>query len=445
MSGTAVMPHPAPPVESRVDRSVRAFCAHLLREHLEELSFLVEQRRAWATTRLASTERLESLDERIAAHLDGLSTCGSAALTDAAASVAGGDPEEVFGIVGALLAAGELSQAESVVLALEAADTPRLVAAAEAAVWAAPAACEAWASRLLARGDGRTTRVAARIMGLRRAGDVRELERVAGLSEGDVTAFVWALARLPGTKRPALIGGMNAEPPATRRLALMGLLRQGNPADVARAVERVERLPWAALAVAVSAGPAALPRLRAMLDQSLGDRRDVLVALGVLGDVAAVPTLLATQVDGRLEPGAATGLHLITGAGITEPGAEEDDAPPTDGFTVPGLSLDPAAWAAAWQQAVPRLARPGRYRLGKIYRPAEVLAGLLESPVPGVLRELFAREVEIRYGVTVDYEPELPLEAQRRALARAAAQIPGAGGPAVIQTGHWQVVRGAGR
>lgn len=89
------------------------FRRDILEEHADEAGFLFRQRGRAFRSRLVDVAGLESLDERLRAHLDGLAVAGAEGWKVVAAGLADDDPAQVFvAAATALVAGGEDGRAE---------------------------------------------------------------------------------------------------------------------------------------------------------------------------------------------------------------------------------------------------------------------------------------------------------------------------------------------
>jgi hypothetical protein len=174
-----------------------------------------------------------------------------------------------------------------------------------------------------------------------------------------------------------------------------------------------------------------------------------LLALGLIGDPAAVPALLYHLRDDEHAETAALALHLVTGAEMfedipvrsepEEPVEADDDeevvaeppspAPPT---MVVRLLQDAALWTTWWEEHRLDFRDGVRYRLGEPVTPLSLLATLASERLPRTARQLAGEEMAIRYGCDVPFESDLFVRDQRKAIgdmeawARAGSFQPGA-------------------
>jgi HEAT repeat protein len=172
------------------------------------------------------------------------------------------------------------------------------------------------------------------------------------------------------------------------------------------------------------------------------------LALGLLGDPAAVPALLKNLRDEPLAERAAMGLHLITGADLfesvdvpieeaSEPDDDEDAGEPgsvAQPATVPRQRpiQDPAIWNAWWEDNRRGFAEGTRYRAGEPASPAALVAALRAEHLPTYVRQLAGDELAIRYACDVPFESDWFVRDQLRSIgemetwAMAGAFQPGA-------------------
>jgi len=164
-----------------------------------------------------------------------------------------------------------------------------------------------------------------------------------------------------------------------------------------------------------------------------------LLALGLLGDIVAVPYLIQylTVPDGAET--AARALDLITGANLYEevfiPEETEADELFEDemaafqkgepvknpngepaGESIVRLSENAVTWQEWWVENKSRFQAEIRYRNAQPYSPSCLLENLRSEQCPNRIRELVHHEFLIRYGCDIPFELEMPIQTQQRAI-----------------------------
>lgn len=161
---------------------------------------------------------------------------------------------------------------------------------------------------------------------------------------------------------------------------------------------------------------------------------DVL-ALGFLGDLSAVRALY-DLLDGDHASNAAIGLYLITGAELFEdvfvPDAIDpdelfddekmeagDSTPgPSTGITLRKLREKKEDWNGWWKANGERFMAGTRYRLGRPCSPATVLETMASTAMPGLVRQLAYEEMVIRYRLDAHFEVDMTARRQMEAITR---------------------------
>jgi uncharacterized protein (TIGR02270 family) len=313
---------------------------HLLEQHADEAAFLWTHRDFACGARHPSFDALSALDERLAAHLDGLRIAGEESIAICQARLPGGDPGELF--VAAALAAGGNDPRRLAEAIDRAAGTPHLERALVSALgWVPFAAIERVLPVLLSKQSPAPLRrlgVAAcaahrrhpgpmlaeaiadadprlRARALRAAGELGRAELLGAirleLSSDDEACRYWAAwsATLLGDTRAAL--------------ALSALATSGGEAGLRAADLALRRLP-----------PAAARERIEELRQSPEHARLAVAGAAALGDLALVPQLIEAMRDPALARLAGEAFTTITGIEIAGelvgPAPESAPALPSD-------------------------------------------------------------------------------------------------------------------
>lgn len=365
----------------------------LYREHLEDASFLFEQRLQWLedpTLELADVARLE---ERLEAHLDGLVVGSEQAWPRCRDALAHGDSGELHAAItvgcrndrtellvplGDRLARHDESAQRASGLAL-AAELPMGWCGAIAPTLAVPS----------------LQPVIARAIGYRRfeLGDAL----LSATMQRPEPWTLWALGELrhrPARDRLRVLAD-TADEPSTRRAATIAALKLG-------------------LRDVTSSDPivCALVDDDAKLAGPVDD--DLTVALALRGDARALAMLTELLGEDELAAAAAGALVLVTGAHLFEPDVEPDFAEligePEDP-TKPSR-LRPCRDAAVWREHVRELGDDAPRRMGARATVAASAQGIATLAVPLELRGYLCDELAIRHGVDVALRPDMGARVQ---------------------------------
>jgi hypothetical protein len=430
---------PLPP-DLTETRSGQGFRVGLYLEHLEEAASLWEQRPADRENPDLSWLDLAHDEGRMEAHLDALVLGGDLALAVCRQQATAGDAGQLHAALRVFCRYGRGALVGPAMEAVDPDDAEALDAMSDALVAEMPEAWEAGTLRLERLADPRWLRLAADLV-THRALPARGalLAALPGATGPARAAAVHALGRSSDAVPEAPLVALLHDDDADVRLeAGLALLRGGMPTGLAHVLPAI-RDDAALLPLLALAGHAtAVPWLSAHLvrpDPSL----DALLALGLLGDPAAVPALLAA-LDGPHPAAAAQALHLITGADLVDETFVEDvpaddelfdderealasgepivpaDAPPR-GTTLSALSVDPTRWRTWWGVRAPAFADAARFRLGWPAGPASQVASLASPLLPHAARGWVAEELVVRYRLPLAFETTWSVARQQAALA----------------------------
>jgi hypothetical protein len=411
------------------------FARELFDQHWSEAGWLYGRREVLELQgKLLSSDQWLDIEARADAHVVALQRGGRLVLDECERRTKVGDCGELHTAIRILCRGNHLGAFQAASARLDWRDPARAAAVADALAWDAP---EPWHERVgaMLAHEGTPEHALgplATVAALRgwALGDV--LVRVLERRVGDLAATADAVARLDAGKAfgaaamPFLSQLATADQePRVRCAAATAALQLDPRAVVAYLGQLVATEPWAAVPLALAAGPEAFGVLAAALERS-PQRSEILLGLGLLGHVDAVPLLvnaLATEADAGT---AAEALYLVTGAELHEEAHVVDDpadpdAEPGIGLLVMRLSRSRARWTA-WIDEHGPWSSPGgptqRLRLGLPFDPLRVLDELGRTSVRRELREAMATELSIRYRLPRGYSSRMPVATQRRALSR---------------------------
>ena len=295
-------------------------------QHLEELAFLWGQRRVAMWSVDYPLFRFLELEERIAAHLDGLVVAGESAGAMLEAALEGGDGLAASGAALTLIHLRGAAGAEQVFVALEKAEGERVGGLSDALCFGPAGVPHSALERLVAGPSGEIAAAAAEVLAFRAPGELRRgqpLEPLMRHESADVRRAAWRVAGLVGMPLPprAYEAAAGDEHAAVRSEVALAAALARVPWVVERATrvaarpgpQDVELLTVAA----VVAGPAeARQLLAAGRAASLGPARFAILAS--LGDPQAVPALLPAmdRADPATAAAAGAAFWAITGMAV---------------------------------------------------------------------------------------------------------------------------------
>ncbi|MCB9917398.1 MAG: HEAT repeat domain-containing protein [Planctomycetes bacterium] len=427
----------------------------LYEEHLEEASFLYEQRLGLLHDETVSWRDLHDFEERFEAHVDGLVGGGEVALAACRLRAVEGDFGERHAAMRVFCRTQQKDDALRGFGLGDPEDPAELPAISNAWKHDCP---EAWISEL-GHEDPMRAFVLAEVAGFRRivsaVPSLLSLLRHADLRV--LAKAAWALGRIRLPEAKPLMRLIDHEDASVRSAVAVALLRSGDRNSLAHWRERAATDDAAFLPIALGGIAEDVERVRVLAaDAEL--RPAGLRALGILGDPGSVPALLAALDDDDEEAAEAAGaaLQLITGAGLREtvqvPEEVDDEElfdeelearergkgplPPEYSTEVERPSRDAAAWGRWWDANASRFQNGQRYRHGAPCSAGRVLDGLLDGTAPPWVRACGADELVVRYGLDEPFEVDQLVVEQRTRLGQLSAaasemrdQAPGAWTP----------------
>lgn len=442
--------------------SNRSFLTELYIEHLEEASFLYEQRLALLDDPEVAWTDVQDFEDRFEAHIDALVLGGDLALEVCHQRIDEGDFGETHALIRVACRVDRRDLLSAAIARLEPDDEAGARAVGEALEHEMPHAWLRDLPSLLPLDGPATLSIFARIVGYRRIDAAKKmLPDVDRAPEPCRGAVVWALGRLRADgARLSLNRHLTGGDESIRPAALLALLRIGDP-QMATICQQQARSDTRFLVPLGLGGDPAAVRFLEPLAANPNFPADGLLALGLLGAASSVGALLRHLEDEKKGGSAALALQLITGAPLYEeavvpeaaeeegeeaepapaaaPGAGEDssgDAEVTPaGTTVVRVSQDRASWES-WLAENGKAFRAGvRYRLGKPYSPATLLECLESAASQPLVRRLAADELAIRYAMTIPFETDLWVSRQKALLEEIRRWIQASG--QAFREGSW--------
>lgn len=421
--------------------SSRRFNVGLYREHLEEASFMYDQRLACLHNSEVNWPDLHAWEERLEAHIDALVLGGDLAVEICRQQAAEGDVGEMYAALLVLCRQDRKSDTFAILGALDP-DEGAIRAAAQALCWGVPTTWREDVVRAFQSDRQHLTGVLARVIGCRRFGS-EDLVRSRLAEESSVgrAEMAWALGRV-GTAAsvPVLWSLLERASGELREAAAIALMRLGDDRPLQRAMKDAPTERWARRVLAIGGDSRAVRVLIEVLDSGIADA-DAVLALGLLGDLAAVAPLLALLENEEVAVPAAVALNTITGAELAarvfvpddvdpeELQGEEREAYDRDGTLPMRLGepygswerrplLDKAGWRSWLEENKHRFNRSFRWRMGKPHGPEALLECLKSATSPYAVRSATYDELVVRYGLDVPFEVDFTVSRQTRLLER---------------------------
>ena len=417
--------------------SDRTFRVGLYLEHLEEASFLYEQRRDVLLDDPELTWLdLDEYEERLEAHLDALVLGEDLALAVCRQQSAEGDAGELYAALSVFCRQQRKDLLDEALGGMEASDEERVRAVRDALAAELPGAWEEDVVEWLGHGDEWRQHVAAYVTDHRRLSASEPLLHVVPRAASKAaSALLRALGRTRDPRaRTAVWKYLSHERAAVREEAALALLRLGGPQAVQHLAADMTS-PRAMLLLGISGGR----EHRVPIQEHLvagGPSPEGLLALGLLGDPQSADGLIYYLQDPALAEASALALHLLTGAARYEevfvPEEMDEDELFEDeveasrrgelprrpdgepyGETVGRLSQDPEVWRAWWGAHGGRFQPGVRYRLGEPCTPMSLVRTLQAEPMPRSVRQLAYEELVIRYTIDASFETDLPARMQQ--------------------------------
>jgi len=425
-------------------QTILDFETELYQEHLEEASFLYEQCLTLFDDPEITWLDIEDFEERFEAHIDALVVGEEPALNVCKTQAMEGDFGELHAAVRVFCRQNRLDFAQECLEALDPKDTERVQAISDALNHELPAEWKEEFIRILSEGDQKLIPVVAKLAGYQRLPFEREL--LATLQQNNsqaVSNIIWAIGRVREQYARTLLFNKylkhEDEDESVCYATALALLRIGDPQTLDHCLHSVHSGNWPLLPLGLGGNRSTA----AVLIESATNNKasaDCLIALGLLGDISAVDTLLSGLGNTDFAESAALALNLITSAGIYEEvfipeEIDEDELfeeeleklkrgeslyPPGEepGITITRISQKPEDWRKWWVENKSHFNPAIRYRNGKPYSPACLLENLESEKSPRIVRQMAYEEFVIRYGIDFPFETDMLVSQQKQTIAK---------------------------
>ena len=411
-------------------------------EHLEEASFLYEQRLGLIEDAEVTWVDLNDFDVRFESHVDGLYLGKDLALAVCKQQTTEGDAGELHVAMRVFCRHDKLDLALEVIEALDPEDDARILAVQNALAFELP---DSWLVPLLSKykdQGGIYRHIMPYVFGFQRRLVSNTL--LPMLSSDQAANVIWAMGRVRETQVIQVLGSFHNLEPSAQQEASLALMRIGYSQVSTLIAKLIPDQTWALLHVGFCGRRADVNMVRkSMVEQD--PSREGMLALGLLGDPVVVPFLIQHLEHETVAEAVSHALFLITGAEIIEETFvpeqidedelfEEELEALKNGESLyepgeePGnmlvrISQDIIQWKSWWEKNRGQYTTGLRYRYGALHAPASTLKAMKSEFAPNALRRLLYEELVITYALDVPFEVEMTVEEQLKAIARYEALI----------------------
>lgn len=419
--------------------SEKGFYVGLYLEHLEEASFLYEQRLGLFDDPEIDWMEIESFEERFEAHIDAL-VVGEALALDVCRVQAGeGDFGELHAAVRVFCRQGKKEYLLEILDELDFDDLEKVRAVTDALKYELPESFRDMIEEMIASGDPHQIGIASAVAGYRRLplGEIL-CDCLKKNGTEPLPEVIWALGRL-GEKNALnlLLNLLDHEDEEVAFEAALALLRSGNPEIVQTLLWKAERNAWPSILIGIAGAREMAQTLHQIIQKQKADK-EALLALGFLGEVSSVEILINHLTQNEVSQTAAMALNLILAADLYEEvfipevvdedilfdeererlkeGLPLNESGETPGTKVRKLSENSDLWQKWWNENHKRFDSKIAYRNGKPFTPASVLETVMGEKTPHQVRKLAIEEFVIKSGKDLRIEVDTFISVQKKAL-----------------------------
>lgn len=414
--------------------SDRGFAIGLYQEHLEEIGFLFPQCKALFSEPEISWPEVAEFEERLAAHIDAIVLGGHLALLCTRELLESDDEEELRAAAYTLTTVNGDETMGDVLTTMENADDELIPYFVDALKHTSYQQTSDPLVRLLSHERPEIRLAAIEILDYRREGEASQF--VLFLKDENrkvISVAVQALGRLRHKDTiPYLERCLNDEDPVVQQNASLALLRIGHYPAVKHLSTLCRRkglsARWAAVYLALSGGADVLHFLTAACNNPRMTS-DVIEAMGALGNVAAVETLISglNSEDEPLRVVAGEALELLTGARLKETITvvepidqdelfEGEEPPEPRSEEIERVCTSHDEWVNWWNQNRSRFQTTIRWRYGKPFNFGLCIDEMGAENARFGDRQRAYLELVIRSGHDIPFEPDWFVVKQEEAL-----------------------------
>jgi uncharacterized protein (TIGR02270 family) len=413
------------------------FSFELYREHLEEGAFLYDQRGALLADPELAWDDLDDFEQRLDAHVDALVVGGEFALEVCGERAAAGDPGELHTAVRVFCRQDRFDLLMDCIQRLCTGDKEPLRAIRNALNHELPGHWAQQVEAILDEGSEVSMAVFAKVVGYRRLSMVGPLmDALKKSGEQMLHPVIWALGRIRGLQSGNAIMAYlsHADPPVCTEAAF-SLLRMSNGLQASQWLDRIRVQDGRILSIGLGGQRGMIGTVLKQIERGRANN-DCPIALGMLGDIAAVEPLIDLMAHEEMAHSSALALNMILGADLYEKvflpdemdadelfddehdTSEGDNAAKPAGTTVDMLIKRPDEWRQWWKANGTKFHPDICYRQGQPYSPQSLLEILKDSRSPRMLRNIAYEELVIRYGLDIAFETDMTVREQKAAVAQ---------------------------
>jgi uncharacterized protein (TIGR02270 family) len=422
--------------------STREFSVKIYEQHLEEASFLYEQHRAYLHDPELSWTDLDAFEERFEAHVDALVVGEELAIDVCKRRCSAGDFGELHAALHVFCRQQRAGLVYAVLQDVDVGDSEVVAATVDALKLQCPASWHEDLTRVMLGRRAQLIPMLAEALSYRRVPlEATLLRLLASVEEAGLPQTLRALGRVAGERsRSVLPAYLRHDNASIAEAACRALIRTGDEHVLRHAVLLAQARPWPVVSLGIGGDHTAV---NVLTDLARSDKLsdDVLIALGMLGELRSVSTIFDVLANKERARAAAVALQTITGANLTEQIFVPDDIDPAElfpeerkkyeesgelpkradgkpfGTNVTQLSVNPATWRAWLTEHRAEFDPKLRYRHGKPIGPGASLEALQDEHTPNRVRALICEELVVRYRAPVALEIDMPVREQRKHLA----------------------------
>jgi len=423
------------------------FTREIYQEHLEEASFLYEQRLNLSDDPEITWLDIEDFEERFEPHIDGLVVGGKMALDVCQIKATEGDFGELHAAVCVFCRKKRKDLVVDVLNQLDPDDSENINAFADALKYELPHDLENGFLQILSQGEQKLIPILSNLVGYRRIHDNQKLLSMLSTCPDEyLPIIIWAFGRLKDKQAVAILYKyLQHEKAPIRKNAALSLLRLGDQQTLNQCITEAHSQIWPHIPLALGGYQSIVNILSDPIRANNGNI-DTILGLGLFGDVSNVYLLINSLDNPEVADSAAMALNLITGAELYEDAFVPDefdedelfeeeledfkkDKLPTKadgepfGENITRLSQDPDAWNKWWRENQKSFDPRFRYRNGKLYSPACLLENLEHEKSPRFVRQMAYEEFVIRYGIDFPFETDMFVPQQKQAITKYAEWV----------------------
>lgn len=421
--------------------SIRQFNIEVYEEHLQEASFLYEQRLSLLNDPEITWKDIGEFEERLESHIDALVVGEDQALEVCRIQAKDGDTGELHAAIRVFCRQNKGNYVGEAWHGLGSEDWERTQAICDALKDECPENWQDSLQQVFFEDYFKLIPVVAPVFGYRRyRAEEALLHAMVKAPPSALPNLIWALGRTGGRVGHAAVRPLldHAEVSVCKSAAEC-LLRFGDPDVIKQCTREATSEDWHLMALGLGGGRIAVDVLIDRVKQGAVNE-DCLISLGLLGSLKAVKTIFSFLQNKDLSRAAAISLYLLAGAELIEEvhvpeEIDEDelfeeeleayrkngtlpskpDGQPF-GETIRRLSQNPKDWQNWLNDNKSRFNPELRYRLGTPYSPSGLLKTLLSETSPYIARQSAIEEFKIRYGADFPIEAGMPVVMQERVL-----------------------------